>query len=334
MALWVVVHHTSPRGIGPLQIGKYGYFAVDVFFILSGFVLAHSHASHFDRLSWPRAISFWNLRLWRVYPLYLASVLLSIAVFRLVNQDWPEPLRVLESLAILDIWARPGIGLNGPAWSLGVEVIGYLLFPLIVCAMGRLSPGRLWAALAAVTLGSIAYVAWIGGGWHHLSGVPAVVRMATEFGIGCLLFALRPRAPAWLHRRADLAVFVASAGFLGVLLAGLPLLALPFLVLLVYGVASEGRWTTLLLGSRPALFLGRISFALYITHQLVQIVVVEVMGKSHSLPMKAAGSAVVIVASIGLAMVLCLKIEEPIRRWVRGGDTGAAPGGRPASVAV
>lgn len=305
-----------------------------MFFILSGFVLAHSHARHFDRLSWSGAISFWKLRWWRVYPLYFASVLLSIVVFRLVNQDWPEPLRVLESVLILDIWARPGIGLNGPAWSLGVEWIGYLLFPLIVCAMRRLGPGRLSAALAGLTAGSIAYVAWIGGGWHHLSGVPAVVRMATEFGIGCLLFASRPWVPAWARRRADLAVVVASAGFLGVLLAGLPLLALPFLILLVYGVASDGPWTGRLLGNRPALFLGRISFALYITHQLVQIVVVEAMGKSHSLPMKAAGSAIVLVGSIGLATVLCLTFEEPLRRRGRGGATNAAAGGAPTSVAV
>ena len=89
MALWVVSYHTTPTGLGPLHVTNYGYLAVDVFFILSGYVLMQAHAARFGRPTWAATRLFWRRRWWRIYPLCLVSVVLSIALFNALHDAWP-----------------------------------------------------------------------------------------------------------------------------------------------------------------------------------------------------------------------------------------------------
>ena len=118
MAMWVVLFHTSPGGVGPLHVTSYGYFAVDVFFILSGYVLMHGHDRQFTQITTTKIVSFLRLRWWRVYPLCFVSVILSVVAFYLAHHNWPPLGHAIASLLILDDWALPGLGVNGPAWSL------------------------------------------------------------------------------------------------------------------------------------------------------------------------------------------------------------------------
>ncbi len=312
MALWIVAYHTSPSGFGAIRVSNYGYLAVDVFFILSGYVLMHSHGWQFGRVTWKATAAFWRLRWWRVYPLCLLSVAASVVLFRALRGDWPGLARVGESLLVLDQWARPGIGLNAPAWSLGVEVLGYLAFPLVACCLPRLNRSQGALALGGLLVVATAAFALNGDTWDNAFGLPAVARMAAGFGAGCLLFILQPGR---LQAYGDLLIAAAAAGLTAILLAGQPLLVLPFLILLVYGAAiSQGRGAALL-GSRPLLFLGRISFALYITHYLVLGAVVAAVGhRPASLADKLASTAAVVVISLGLAWLLCVLVEEPLRR--------------------
>jgi peptidoglycan/LPS O-acetylase OafA/YrhL len=318
MAMWVVLYHTSPDGLGLFQVTRYGYFAVDVFFILSGYVLMHGHDRQFTRITSAEIVAFLQLRWWRVYPLCLVSVVLSVAAFYLAHHDWPPPEHVVASLLIADNWALSGIGVNTPAWSLGVEWLGYLAFPFVAYALFRLNRGQRLTLLAMLIGAAIAYMAWVGGGWDHIYGLPTVVRMATEFGSGCVLFTLSSEPRRWLHGRADLLVGGAVAGLTLVLLADMPLLALPFLILLVYGASlPQSPIGQFLLCSRIPLFLGRISFALYMTHKVVIYATDAVVGRPHLLLVRFACTFAVLAASLLLATVLCIAIEEPVRRWGR-----------------
>ena len=314
MAFWVVSFHTSANGIGPVRITSYGYLAVDVFFLLSGLVLMHAHAGQFRRLSAGAARTFLRQRFWRVYPMCALSVMLAIGALRLTAGHWPDPSQIMGSLLMLEVWGGPNIGLNPPIWSLAVEAIGYLAFPLVAWLLLRSSQmvrGAIGLVLLALTIAvSVTFVA------NTIYGVVALARMGLEFGLGCVLFF----APVWgrATRRGDAVAILSAIGMSVALLTDQPGLAVGFLPSLVLGVAASAGPVAAALGSRPALFLGRISFALYITHAIVLSVFTALTPRLAGLGGRSAMTAAAIGLTIVVATVLCRVVEEPMRRIGRG----------------
>lgn len=90
-----------------------------------------AHAIDFTRIASGSVFAFLRLRAWRTYPLYLACLLLSLALYPLLKGGFPSAQQLAVGLLLLEHWALPGIGINSPIWSLGVEWVGYLAFPLI-----------------------------------------------------------------------------------------------------------------------------------------------------------------------------------------------------------
>lgn len=317
MAVWVLLFHTSPQGFGPLQFTKYGYLAVDIFFVLSGYVLMHGQSSR-PKLDNVREVSlFLRARWWRVFPLYLVSVILSIILYWLVYKVWPDSPRIFESLFILDGWAKRGIGMNSAVWSLGVEWLGYFVFPAIVYGSSQLSNLQRFVVLVVISLGVTAYMSSIGDGWDQTVGLPAVIRMMVSFVGGCIIYTLRAEMPRWFSCQDDFLAVIAFLGLFSILFLGLPLFILPMIFLIVYALAQPGPWSIALLGSKVPLFLGRISFALYITHQLVIKAIVGFTELPQSLIGKVVGTTLAIGCSVVVATFLCRLIEEPVRRWSR-----------------
>ena len=308
MAVWVALYHASPSFL----ILREGYFAVDVFFMLSGFVLMNAHARDFQTITVSDVIEFLRKRFWRVYPLLFVSVVLGIFAFRFFYDFWPAPKLVIESLLILDQWAAPGLQTTPAAWSLGVEVIGYLAFPLIACGLLRLHARFRIPAITLIVALQTYYVAWIGGGWDHIHGIPAVIRMATEFTIGCALFMLGRSS-----RHGDLLALMGIFGAALSLAMHQPLIVLPFLALIVYGLACADGPAAQLLALPIFQFLGRISFALYITHQLILRVLHRIQGANESSLTRSAYSLAFIALAFALATFLCFTVEEPLNRWGR-----------------
>jgi peptidoglycan/LPS O-acetylase OafA/YrhL len=317
MAFWIVIHHTSGFGFGFYNEGVYGYFAVDIFFILSGYVLTYNHFSQFRRVSVSEIGAFLQQRFWRIYPVYLVSAILAVPVFFLLHRDWPEPGRILESLAILDYWARPGIGVNGPVWSLGVEWIGYFAFPFIVLTLAQLNRAARLGLLGALPVGVAWFVATHSGVWQIITGPQPVVRMAAGFGAGCILLTFQADTPDWFTRRGDWLIMIAVAGSAAMLHFGFTLWVEPFLILLVFGTANPGRGCTYLLDNRVALFLGRISFSLYITHYLIVRAVMAVFGVPSTVMAQVMSTCALVVVTILVGWALCVAVEEPARRWWR-----------------
>ena len=119
--------------------------AVDLFFMLSGFVLVHVYSARFDS----GVDRFWGpyfmARIARVVPLYLATLAACLGIFgagSLVLGKWPSHVTwdvVATNLALLQNW--PGlfhISLNIPSWSLSVEVFCYILVMPVALLMHRL----------------------------------------------------------------------------------------------------------------------------------------------------------------------------------------------------
>ncbi len=194
LALSVVLFHWN----GSLPNG---YLAVDLFFIISGFVIGQRYEAALR--AGASTVDFAISRVIRLYPLYLVSIaagLLSASLEPLVTADWSYSLsglswRALFLLPVLDTSARPlgiqSFPLNTPVWSLWCEVLASLVF-LLLCRLPR------WAMALPVLFGVAILVATacrsstFSAGGDGLTVMVGLGRIGFSFFAGVLLTRLPP----------------------------------------------------------------------------------------------------------------------------------------------
>ncbi|MGY2875719.1 peptidoglycan/LPS O-acetylase OafA/YrhL [Marmoricola sp. URHA0025 HA25] len=350
-AVWVVLFHIYlvngddlaaahplvDSMVGPVV--SQGDLGVDLFFLLSGFVLAHNYL---DRLgahpSLAGAAGFLWLRLARIWPLYMLAIVGGGLLLALRFQLWGTPPNVPLTMShfvaqafMVQQWGAgnvPNTSWTGPAWSISAEWLAYLCFPVLALAVWRLR--RLVGPGSLIVLGAMALLpALVWTGTAHTQAAPYMwlVRLAGEFTCGVLLAAAAQhelprlaRAAGWL---APMTV-VAGAGWL--YLAGavdrpwlgpLVLALFPALVLaLAHGDSRLHRW----LGSPPMVLGGGVSFALYLVHVPLLKLFRDALDHG-ALPLdprvQVYGELVVAALSLLLAWALFRLVEEPARRRLR-----------------
>lgn len=342
-------HQLQDTGVPALNhFIRHGYFWVDLFFVLSGFVMALTYAGMFvTGFSWRAHRDFLRKRIARVYPLYLA-VTLGVSFYSLLVYggfegvkrpavNLADPVQAhITNLLMIHAWGF-GSSIGGPTWSISTEWAAYLLFPLL--AWLALFRGKRTASLLGLAAAALlAYVATqpetgqtVRNGqfdiYHCLDGM-AVFRCLGGFTIG--LLAYRLRQTAWLMRL--LQHEAACFGLFALLIIGMAvplpdLLLYPLLPLLVLSLyAAQGRalaffsWT-------PFYRLGVYSYAIYLLHAHFHVVLGQL--EKH-LPRFMPETAAYLVAFImvyatvfGVAVLCYHFIEQPGRRWLRQRPSGA-----------
>lgn len=161
--VWVIAFHYSVGPFSPLHPRRavplfgLGYLGVDLFFMLSGFVIWHVHAADFARPSVPAFRRFLLLRIARLYPVYLFTLLLFAVLLVLVpHLGGPkfDPRNYGAGQFVVDLGMMQTWGLashlewNYPSWSISAEWFCCFLFPLAALSLARLGrgPGRCVAA--------------------------------------------------------------------------------------------------------------------------------------------------------------------------------------------
>lgn len=137
-ALWVVGFHwsylTSTLPVAPYEFLRAGFLGVDVFFILSGAVIIHTAVGR----SWSE---FSRSRFLRLFPVYVLSTLLVVALLAITGELAPEPADWL-ALVGLQFWTG-GSSFIYAAWTLAYEVGFYVLVAVLIAASPRgLTPER------------------------------------------------------------------------------------------------------------------------------------------------------------------------------------------------
>lgn len=342
-ALFIVFYHMGPFGwVAGWMPFRSGWMAVEFFFMLSGFVIAMSYGSRLAQ-GYPRG-SFLMIRLGRVFPLHLAVVagftLLEFALFRPVLGEPHGVWEWVRGTFLLDAFATGAGNFYAPvSWAVGVEMVLYVLAALL---FGRGAIGTAAAVLLAAA-----------GAWG----------MATQFkifGFGFLLqrglFDFAIGVLAWrLHQRiARLQPGVAVLTALEILLAVLALwlfwipgkdgrwvlLAAPLFAALVLVFARDRGLIARALHARPLVWLGQLSFALFMVH-LVWIILpnrlgprlLEAIGRSDWIapvnqkygllsmappaPVATTISMALLAGALVTAWLAWRFVEEPARHWTK-----------------
>jgi peptidoglycan/LPS O-acetylase OafA/YrhL len=306
-----------------------GPAGVEFFFVLSGFILTYTYRSVFARgLTSTAMRAFWVARFARVYPLYALSLAASVAVGAAgylpdafpPHGFWP----ILGAHVVLvQTWdlAHMGIAfrLNRVDWSISDEALFYALFPLLAWLLLRRSREISSLLLGAAGLTAIAVILNVLL-WPHVDErIPYVfppVRVA-DFAVGMLLAAafvrgLRVRRSP-VATLAEIATLCGCAGAI----ATLPLLGtstavgpyfLPFSGLVVTLFACEAGAVSRALSHPILVYLGEISFALYLVHVLV----LAFVPSASPLQFALAGGASLAVAAFAHEL-----FEKPLRDGIR-----------------
>lgn len=268
-----------------------GYCGVSFFFVLSGLIISHAYR---DALLSRRTTvtAYLARRTARILPMHWLVALPFIAWVTLGEERPIEPLLLTLNLLLLHAWAMPGelhFSLNGPSWSLSVEMFFYAMFPLLI-----LLPRAVLAYLAvlqcigiaAVALAAAILVPGFSPDVEWLLYVNPLVRLL-EFIIGMLVYDAwrRGHMREWAGTKSELALVAlvpaCMAGFVALnvplplrwQLAYLPLAAaLVFVFACGDGVISRGLRSPVLVG------LGEASFSLYLIHRPIFTLVTRLSG--------------------------------------------------------
>lgn len=306
--LWLHLDHPG------LPMPPAAHTAVDLFFLISGFVIADAYEARIARSG---GLAFLRTRLIRLYPMLLIGLLILpaylIAVFATYGLAPATPGQVLGSLGASllflpshlpasRLWDASLIfPLDGPIWSLMLEMAVNLAYALALPWLSRralvfivLVSGGLLVS-AQLRLGGID----LGWGWPNLWGGPP--RATFSFFLGVLIFRLkppRPSLPPLLPLAAAAALFFAP-----------PLLA----VLVGFPLVLIAATTSNPAGARLMTAAGAVSYPLYVIH-LPLIYWIRWLLPLHMPPW---ASLPLSIALVLLGAWLALKLwDEPARRWL------------------
>lgn len=353
-AAWVVLFHFhfSPLPVvadlnsvlGPLISS--GALGVDLFFVLSGFVIAHTYLDKLGpalrarataRFVWARACRMWPLYalVFQLFGLWLVARIALGSDPEIAFQGVQPVVSVgewLQQLFLVQVWDNAyldGASWVGPTWSLSAEWLAYLLFPVAALGFHRMRrlpvPVLVAAALALMGPMTWAYLS-VGSPYYPHSWL---VRILCGFGAGVLtlLVVRRMGATEPVRRRAStLAATVPVLIGVGLLLgefagAGRGGAVIVLFPVLVGALALADRGPALVLSHPWAVHGGHISYALYLVHiPMFEVYWLAMRRFSWLAPQTVLAhvvGAVLVLSTVAVAALAFRFVEEPARRRMR-----------------
>lgn len=321
----VVLHHLSARFVPG------GYVGVDVFFVISGYLITKIIHGEIAAGTFTFA-SFYERRVRRIFPALIAvlAAVMLLGWFVYLPSDYLATLRAAVGTILfaanIVFWRdlKEGYFANDAKdnpllhmWSLGVEEQFYIIFPIFLILCMRYARGLLVPILVACAAASLALAA-------ALVGAKSVaVFFLTPFRVwelmaGCIVAIAALPQPASLRMRQSLALVAMLAIVVPVFayttettFPGIAAVPVVIGTALMIHLGAEGRTVvSTLLSWRPAVFMGLISYSLYLWHWPMIVFAKYLLGTSslrYWIPL-------VLAASVAAAWLSYQFIEKPARR--------------------
>jgi peptidoglycan/LPS O-acetylase OafA/YrhL len=284
-ALTVALYHVSWQShFVHWSFVRNGALMVDFFFVLSGFVLFHSYGERLG--TWASTVRFLVIRFGRLYPLHLASLLAFVAIecakwgavrFHLANVGSVPFAQNTPGALISNLLLIHGLGVydqptwNIPSWSISVEFYIYALFALVVALFPK-KPLLLAASGVLAIVGLL--VSWKAAGGLDSTAKYGFFRGLLGFFCGVIAWhcyaALRRRFGGRMLAGAAVTLGALTVAFLCWMQRGLnDFFAIPLFVAIVLVTALLDSRGTSLLDSRALVWLGTISYSVYMVHPVI-----------------------------------------------------------------
>ncbi len=281
-AFLVIMYHFGQPSVDVGMASRFhipkAYLAVDCFFMLSGFVLSYNYASTFGSGALRATyLDFCAKRFARIYPAFAGVTLLYLLRLK-INFSGDHSIDTFgwkDAIGNLFVATGWGVGVRpivGDSWSVSAELVCYLVFPLLVGLVFRRGA---WPGFVAVLAALLGYVIIAGSGagskgWLDVvsfsNGYP-LLRALCGFLLGMVLNRVYA---AYEERLRPFSSLMAGCGLavlaISVTLLDNDALNLACIFAIVLGLAFDGRLARWLFATPVSMYLGRISYSLYLVH--------------------------------------------------------------------
>lgn len=308
-----------------LQIGvpPHAHLAVDFFFVLSGFVIAHAYEPRLGTSM--SALEFLRARIVRLHPLILLGSGLSLAMLASSSVSGSGPgvgtllVTVAAGVLLIPLPRQPGspaFPLDGPAWSLFAEYAVNILFALSITSLTGSRLRWVLAAGVAMVLGLAFSPAGLESYWRTETVGLSLLRVVYPFFAGVLISRLYRERQG---RLPSVSPLVSMSALIAILLAPSSRFDIAFQFIMIVAAfpllvcasardrltRGEQRW--MLLG-------GRLSYPLYMLHFPLATLLVPVVAAVLPSPV---ALVMIMLLVLGASHLALLYYDEPVRAWLR-----------------
>jgi peptidoglycan/LPS O-acetylase OafA/YrhL len=305
--------------------GSGGFLGVDVFFVLSGYLITALLMEEYQR-GGIQIGAFYRRRALRLYPTLLLVLIAYVALAPIL---WPKEDRwlvaALNGAYLMDyalaFWNVPGT--VGHTWSLGVEEKFYLLWPLLLPLLLRTRRPVAWLLVAF--LGVTAWRYFVTFEWGWLQAYFSFDTRMSGILLGAIAAIARPKVstPAAAIACAALVIAVAtpvigatprSVPVQGVTL-GITLAECSAFVLICY-LAEPA--TSGFFASKPMAYIGRLSYGIYLWHFPVVVLLRDELAQPWWITLSAT-----LLFSFTMAAICLHFVDMPLRKWRKAWPLGS-----------
>jgi peptidoglycan/LPS O-acetylase OafA/YrhL len=339
LAFNIVLFHFTPPYLGPIRpFVEHGFVFVNVFFLISGFILSYNY---FDRGASLNKRDFWLARFSRLYPVYLLVLIIS---FKMLEIEWHARSRTefwqgfILSPLLLQGWS-PSLATfwNTVAWTLSCEVAFYAAFPWLIRLPWPRKPSRLIVLILAFWIVNLTpSTLYLLLNPDHLTD-PATRYTSTTL-IRFLKYTPIPYAATFLAgvalsrlqliatvtERQRLAIAATAVTLLGlffyIVSPHIPYLVLhggillPLFAMLVFGLSGPHIISSVFSWG-PLLLIGESSYCLYLLHFNV-FILIHMYHLPERLHVAALDPWISYAALIALSIAVYRFVENPARRAI------------------
>ncbi|HYA30720.1 MAG TPA: acyltransferase [Acidobacteriota bacterium] len=346
-ALGVALTHLEFSSV-PVDSMRYlyswtAYLLVDLFFVLSGFVIGHTYESKLDSVS--NLGNFVVRRTGRLYPLFVFSTITFVALGNLsqlikavlvhagyggyfhetiINYPIPSIGELLSAATLThSLGFFDHLILNFPSWSISTEYYTYLIFGVCVVFLSPTSRSPMYVLLiiisAVVTVaGSLGQHCLSTSECMYLTSDLGIFRCLAEFLLGVFAAKCSQKPEISTIARSSVVQTTGLMGFIAILVLSRQLPWLAFLTplvlfMLILSVSADTGWVARLFALRLPTYLGKISYSIYLMHAPTMIVFSYLIRAVHGRAQMLIVAGAFVATVIAVSHLTFRYIEDPFR---------------------